>query len=341
MKGTRPQWWAGSIGRPVATALKGGALLAALISASASSGNTGSMNEQPAMRPRDGSGLNAEPSLISENTALVAGRPGIIAITFALHDKWHLYWPGQNDTGMAPQGRLSASIDGAEAEGFEFGAWQWPSPKRYVLPGDILDYVYWSRVTLLVPVTPPESAIGRTVTFAADLEWLVCDEACVLEKKRVELSLPVVSEDDNAQLRPTAGKRHIDEARQTLPRPFAPLESMPTDTRPVVSASGDVVTIRFPGARELHFLPHADGVRISNALSGGKVEGDTIRIELDRADDPEKKNVKGVLQVLWRLHTVPTSYDIEWTPEQIASGRFFESSADTREDAHKSPGKPG
>lgn len=292
-----------------------------------------------AAEPMQTKALHAQPELIAPQSGLIAGQLNTIAITFVMKDKWHVYWPGQNETGMPPEGKLTATIDGQSAEGLEFGEWKWPTPYRHVLPGDILDYVYHQRLTIPLTVSPPESAAGKSLTIEADLRWLVCDEACVLEHSAIKLTLPVISSSQADSLKPGPNKRHIDEALLKVPKPISKLVEGRSDKPPSIKLEGDTVVIQVPGAKQLAFLPLAEGVRVSNALKAGEVESDTIRIELDRSDDPDKANLRGVLQVLWGPHTVVQSYEIDASNEQMTAGKFGPPTPQAPSSAQ--PGKPG
>lgn len=288
--------------------------------------------------------LNARPRLVAERESLVAGQTADIAITWSIKDKWHLYWTGQNDTGMAPSGKLTALIDGKPTDGVVFGAWKWPAPQRYVLPGDILDYVYFNRLTVLVPVTVSESLAGKAVLIKADLEWLVCDEACVLEKEAVELSIPVVASAEAQGVKHSADRTIFRDAQAGAPRPLAQAMQRPASEQPVISGNRESVTIKWPEAMTIAFLPHGDGVRVSNALSGGAVTGDTIRLELDRGSEPGKERLRGLLQVAFKLHTVPSTYEVDlseaqWTSGARGDGAGANPGPERTSDAQ--PGKPG
>lgn len=264
--------------------------------------------------PPKASKFHAQLSVVAARTGLVAGEASTIGISFQMKGKWHVYWPGQNDSGIPPEGKLTALIDGKELDGVTFGDWEWPAPYRHVVGGEVLDHVYYERLTIVVPVTIPASAVGKTVTIKADMNWLVCDEACVLEKGSAELTLPVVASADKDSLRPGPGKEHLDQSMSKMPKPLA---SLSAEMRPQARRVDDVVELRFPDTRQLAFMPHDQGVRVTNALGEGEVSGDTLKIEID-PDEPgsspestKEPRLKGVANVMWRLHTVPTPFQID------------------------------
>jgi thiol:disulfide interchange protein DsbD len=56
-----------------------------------------------------------------------------------------------------------------------------------------MNYGYKGSVTLLVPIAvPPEQAVGVPVDISADVNWLVCREACIPQDARLQIRLPVM-----------------------------------------------------------------------------------------------------------------------------------------------------
>ena len=50
---------------------------------------------------------HARMTLIAETDAAVPGATLWLALDFVIDDEWHIYWPGHNDSGFAPQWTLS------------------------------------------------------------------------------------------------------------------------------------------------------------------------------------------------------------------------------------------
>ncbi|MEO1511318.1 MAG: protein-disulfide reductase DsbD domain-containing protein, partial [Planctomycetota bacterium] len=116
----------------------------------------------------------AVPMLISEFRSLTPGGANAIAVSFDLEPGWHVYWPGQNTTGFPVDIILSLP------EGISAGEEIWPTPERYELPGGILDHTFEDQVTVIIPIEVDERVeSGRRVTIEAELDWLVCKDACL------------------------------------------------------------------------------------------------------------------------------------------------------------------
>lgn len=222
----------------------------------------------------------ARPMLIAETEALVAGELNTLACSFDIDDGWHVYWPGQNTTGFAPTIELSLP------EGWEAGEIIWPTPHRHVLPGEILDHIYEDgEATFLIPVRVPEDAALGDVRLSADLEWLVCREACIPGWGTVTLETAVVS----ADTRPAAGTRagRISKARANTPVPTRLTASGELREAKSGRATGltlsrteatGAATLEFriesgmfrDGVRRLSFYPHESGASVRDLVRAGE-----------------------------------------------------------------------
>lgn len=237
-------------------------------------------------------GVNAAPvqsphgraSLVCEHESLTPGKTTTIGVVFEMEPKWHIYWPGRNDSGVPP------TVEFDLPAGYSVEAVQWPAPVRHVDPGDLLNHVYFDRVMLLVPLKVPASAApGTDVTIKAHLTWLICDTACVAEEADVKLKMPVVKPLDWAKKSSDSPK--FEETRKKLAR------EVPGSSRDLTVAwTKGVVTLSAPGASRLTFFPYEDCVPFAEPIKDGMKSGNTLAIRLG---DPEigHTDLKGVLEV--------------------------------------------
>jgi thiol:disulfide interchange protein DsbD len=244
---------------------------------------TAHVEEKP---PVDFGEGHARPRLIADVDSLRPGDTLTLGVLFEIEEGWHLYWDGLNDTG------LPIATEIVTPPGFEAGRMLWPAPKRLVSPGGILDHIYEDRVTLLLPLRAPEDAVpGGRVTFAGQLDWVACKEACVLGGSRVELTLPVGrAEADDATS--TSAKHHNDflDARSRIP---LPLSEKQDDVR--WNWKANTLTIEAPQARRLAFYPHQDCTRLEDPIRDGASEGSRLTLEFE-ATEGEPIRASGVLE---------------------------------------------
>jgi thiol:disulfide interchange protein DsbD len=239
----------------------------------------------------------ARPALIAEFDGLVPGREITIAIAFELDPGWHTYWPGQNDTGFAPE------IELALPEGFEAVGPIWPAPRRYISPGQILDHVHEKdQATILYTVRVPEDARpGTRARFAASVEWLVCREACIAGSGAVGLTLPVLEMDTTPK--PGPGAARIASARARVPKP------LPEDSEDLGLSWEDgalVIRAKIP-VKAISFSPDENGRRILELLRAGESPTDTLRLRPGSGRAP----VSGVVAMEFAGGEPPRWYRIE------------------------------
>ncbi len=256
--------------------------------------------------------LHARPELIAEHGRLVAGTTNTLALTFEIDPHWHMYWPGVNDSGMP------ASAEFELPEGFAEEAWQWPAPhKRQVLPGEIIDHIYEDRVTVLVPITVPSDAKPGTLTIPADVQWLVCAEGCVLEHRRVELTIDVVSADDSTNDTQPAERADalIREARARVPAelPATDAGDSPDGVlryRVFQQQTGlPVLSLKAEKAERIAFYPQEGCLPLADRIDGPLARGGALDIQFATpsrwmTEETEvSPGVRGVIEV--RVHDDP------------------------------------
>jgi DsbC/DsbD-like thiol-disulfide interchange protein len=256
----------------------------------------------------------ARPSLIAESEGLVAGATNRVAVRFELDEGWHVYWRGQNATGFA------ATIELDLPEGWEAGPIVWPAPHRHVLAGGILDYIYENdQAVFVVPVTIPADAPTGPVRLNADLEWLVCREACIPGWATVSLDTRVLP--PTARPRPSVEAPLFEKAASRTPTPFPTGAAAP---RPPVelafSGDGAARTLTVTPRPErtdraiewIAFYPDEDGATLADpirtGLSGAKDDTPVPPLRLRFSGD---EPVRGILEIRFRGAHPSLLYRIE------------------------------
>lgn len=222
-------------------------------------------------------------SLWVDHGQVMPGSVVWVAVSFKIRPEWHIYWPGQNDTGMTP------SFDWHVPEGWKVGAARWPAPSRHVAPGPLVDHILEGVPTVLFPVKIPDFAdAGSGATISCDLEWLVCKTMCVAERQRVQFSLaPFDPNNQSTNARPQDAAV-IAMARKILPPPFDAAE-----TGISASVTGNTLSIKSAGGGVLSFAPAESGRPVIETLEScvGE-EGESLFIGLEDAMD---KPIAGVV----------------------------------------------
>lgn len=179
--------------------------------------------------------------LLADPVPLAAGRPFTVALHFRLQPHWHLYWSNPGDSGLPP------SVDWILPPGFTVGPLQFPLPTKILAP-PLVSYGYLGETILLAEITPPTNWNSATpLSLKANVDWLVCQEACL--PGHAELSLPL-----SAQPKPNPALTALfAAARLLLPAPSTPLT---LTARP--TAQHLDLTLSSPSARsfgKLTFFP--------------------------------------------------------------------------------------
>ncbi len=219
-------------------------------------------------------------SVLAEHPDITPGGTVWIGVRMDIQEGWHTYWPGKNDSGAI------SVIEPKGPEGVGFGPIEWPAPTRHLMPGDILDHVYYNSVVALVPVTAPRDAqVGSTLELTFDVSWLVCESVCIPGECTVTLSLPVAQELSAAD---PAASKVIAKTRARIPQPLPQGERIAT-----AHWNGHEVTIRARGAYKLAFYPDTRSSTISNIQHKGIAESDFL--VLKTVGEPQV--LSGVLEI--------------------------------------------
>ena len=238
-----------------------------------------------AVNAQSGDDEHARPRFVSQHTSLIAGETQNIGIAFDIDPGWHLYWMGQNDTGFAPQIKLRLP------EGFKSKPSLWPVPRRYFPAEDILDHAYFNQVLIILPlVVPEDTQPGQTVRITADLEWLVCEEACIPGAASISIDLPVAVRGTTSTPSPDANLFTSTLARVPKELP-TPLPSWLT-----VRLDESSVSVRAENARRIAFYPYEKSRQALNLIAEGEVKGDTLRVRF-KSSEAERPPIAGVIEI--------------------------------------------
>ncbi|MBC8145519.1 MAG: hypothetical protein H7X80_08025, partial [bacterium] len=120
--------------------------------------------------------------LVSDVSVAPRGAPFTVAVRFDLEDQWHTYWRNPGDAGLAP------TIELRVPDGYTVEQTDWPFPSVF---GDAPDVSYGYHGTVLLPlrITPPAIDAGDSVTIAAKVKWLVCNDVCIADKAELALTI--------------------------------------------------------------------------------------------------------------------------------------------------------
>lgn len=232
----------------------------------------------------------AKVRIVASHEDLAPGTITWIGIEFDIADKWHIYWPGQNDSGYAP------SIEWTLPQGVTAGPLHWPTPKRYVMPGDILDHTYEGKLILLTPLTispgfnPVGSSASEATTIKAEVSWLECEEGCVPREASLTHTFALAQSEaprtsqDNAAIQ-------------------AQLKALPIADPAVVAEAIKVswldrehatILATNPLASRIAFYPHEDGLSVSSILATAEAKGQSVKLRVTPSRD---KHLQGIVQV--------------------------------------------
>lgn len=138
--------------------------------------------------------------LRSEYTTVTPGQTFYLAVSLTPIKHWHTYWKNPGDSGLAPTFDWDVDDEAATVSKDVL----WPKPIRFDV-GPLINYGYSDKATTFHAVSiDPDVNVGETIEIELDLNWLVCEEACVPESTELSLELSVaavaVKSKDNAAL---------------------------------------------------------------------------------------------------------------------------------------------
>jgi thiol:disulfide interchange protein DsbD len=123
--------------------------------------------------------------LVSEQTAIVPGKPFTVGLWLD-HDRgWHTYWRFPGIVGVPTQLKWNLP------KGWKAGALIYPEPER-TLMFQIKAQGFDRDVMLRTEITPPANLkIGEQVTLTGKASWMCCGNSCHPASMDLSLTLPV------------------------------------------------------------------------------------------------------------------------------------------------------
>lgn len=223
-------------------------------------------------------------TVVPRDTMVKPGDTVQVGVVLDVAKDWHIYWPGQSDTGTPTTVELSFPPD----SGFTAGAVSFPIPTRHDLPGDILDYILEGKVIVTVPVKVPTSAtLGRKVHITAKVNYLVCNESCQPGDATVDATVVVADKTDGKE----SSAKLIDDARAAQPKPQAD----GFDAAAFAKWEGQtlVLTAKEATVTQVTFYPSDGAARLLTPIKSGQAKGKALRLDFE----PGLKPVDGVVEL--------------------------------------------
>jgi len=216
---------------------------------------------------------NVRAELVSELSTVKPGEPFWVGLRQTIRPKWHTYWKNPGESGLPTE--ISWTLPpGAKADPIV-----WPTPSLFDI-GGVTNYGFKDEAMLLVRITPPADLAGP-LKLAAEANWLVCEDVCIPEDGKFELTLPSAAAATPA---PPATRALFEQARRALP-----LES-PWPARYGLSKSGEpTLIVEARGLKpdtisNVYFFPADWGPVAAMAKQSAAIAADGIRIPLKRGD---------------------------------------------------------
>jgi thiol:disulfide interchange protein DsbD len=217
---------------------------------------------------------NVRAELLADVATVEPGEPFWVGLRQTIRPKWHTYWKNPGESGLPTEIKWTLPA-GVTAEPIV-----WPTP-HLVNIGGVINYGFQDEAVLLVRITPAAGLTGNALKLSAEANWLVCEDVCIPEDAKFELSLPIA-----VAATPTspATRAMFDKARRAVPT------ESPWPARYGVAKSGDpMLIIEAKGLkpdtlRDVYFFPADWGPIASMAQQTASIGPDGIRIPLKRGD---------------------------------------------------------
>lgn len=226
------------------------------------------------------------------------GETGLLAITLDIKEGWHTYWPGVSDSGFG------ITLDIRPTGPVTLGEIIWPTPHRYLQPGDILDHVYEESAMILVPFTVKDDAsTNDVILFDIHADYLVCSNMCLPEQGDATTTISII--DSSKDKLPTSNADQIKSAYESRPIAFDPTsETVRVQWIPGAAA------LMFQGAKKVEFYPSKECTELADPIAGPITNSDRLVIKFTSKDN---SHLIGRLHVQGPTGTV--DYDIDIKPD--------------------------
>jgi len=232
-------------------------------------------------------------SAATDFTGIHPGASGVLAITFDIEEDWHTYWPGVSDSGFGIKLAINTSDE------ITLGEPIWPTPERYLQPGDILDHVYEDSAMVLVPFTIADDASpDDLLIFDINADYLVCKEVCLPGKASTSTSITIL--DESTEQTPSSSTDQIRKAYENRPKAFYPQAE---DVR--VQWASNAAAIMFRDATKIEFFPSKECTELADPIAGGSTDSNRLIIKFTQKN---KKILTGRIRSYERSGII--EYDI-------------------------------
>ena len=125
--------------------------------------------------------------LVSEQSAIVPGKPFTVGLWIQHNRGWHTYWRFPGIVGVATQMNWSLP------KGWKAGPLVYPEPER-TLMFQIKAQGFDRDVMLRTEITPPaDLMLGDSVTLSGQASWMCCGNSCHPAAMDLRLTLPIAA----------------------------------------------------------------------------------------------------------------------------------------------------
>ena len=131
-------------------------------------------------------GEHVDAELVAEMTAVAPGQDIWVALRLQHMENWHTYWKNPGDAGRATE------IQWTLPAGVTAGEIIWPTPQRFELPADLIDFGYEDEIFLLTQISVPADFQEESLNISANAQWLECEDICIPGGALVNLTIPVL-----------------------------------------------------------------------------------------------------------------------------------------------------
>lgn len=216
------------------------------------------------------------------------GKPFEVALGLIIEPKWHIYWMNPGDTGAPTEVRWK--LPG----GYRIQSVRWSRPARHESAA-AMAYGYEGRAYAVARILAPSTAKPGKVSVTADVNWLICNEICLIGKDSKTAAFPVRVKDPGTF---PAKPDFWQEIVATLPPPATGSFSA------AVKAEEYMLKFRPASAtrktpKSAYFYAYA-----SNVVEHGKPQslsenGDTFQLRIPRSsyEKGPAKSLEGVLEL--------------------------------------------
>jgi len=231
---------------------------------------------------------NVRARLLAERPVAAPGGAVELALVLDIRPHWHTYWRNPGDSGEPPR------IHWQLPNGFTAGEIRWPLPEAIPV-GPLVNYGYSNRAVHLVRLqVPAQWPPDEPIAIAAEATWLMCEEECIPEQGRFELTLATPAS-------PAEGLANAQTARLfEIARAALPQAGVVAATLKRAEAA---LTLRVPAAvlperiDAAYFFADAWGLVNHAAPQSWSLQGDDLVLRLSPGEAAAAVPATGLLKV--------------------------------------------